>query len=41
MYLIDTEFDLFVEKVENGILNLVSWYDTHILKGKIIELNKY
>ncbi len=41
MYLIDIGFDMFVEKVENGILNLVSWYEAHIVKGKVIELNKY
>jgi hypothetical protein len=41
MYLIDVQFDVFVERVENGILNLVNWYREHAIKGKIIELNKW
>ena len=41
MYLIGLDFEFFAEKVENGIINMVEWYDQHVVKHKKIELNKW
>lgn len=41
MFLVELDFDFFAAKVENGIFNMVQWYDRHILRGEKIELNKW
>lgn len=36
MYLIDMPFEIFADRIEEGIVNLVEWYDRHVVKGTTI-----
>lgn len=41
MYIVGLHFEIFAEKVEEGIVNLVNWYQDYVVKGKVIELSKW
>lgn len=34
-------FEIFAERIEQGVVNLVEWYEKYIVKGTTIELNKW